>query len=94
MTDRSIAYKDLWKWYLEAEDLPDRRAEILHVFNLTKNLPHQSWQDQLLYLDNCPEDIIKAHKKLLKPEAARKLGFEAKAAKVEKVKKFNWEILC
>lgn len=88
MADRSITHGNLWTWYREAEDLPSRRAEILHIFNLQKNLPNQTWKDQVIYLENCPEEIIKAHRKLLKPEARRKLGLE-----VSKQTEWMWNAL-
>lgn len=91
MADRNIAYSDLWKIYRES----DRYKEhIIHWLDLKKNLPNMSWVIQLEVLDNAPEDIIKKHKKQLKPEALRKLGLEKKPAKQGKVKQRNWEILC
>lgn len=73
MADRSISHSDLWTIYRVA---PHLRPQIDHWFDLKKNLPNLSWKDQLIYLENCPEEIIKAHRKLLKPEARRKLGLE------------------
>lgn len=80
MSNRSILYSDLWKIWKES---PHYRAQIDHWMNLKKNLPVLSWKTQMEVLDNAPEDIIKAHVQLLKPEAKRKLGLEVKAKKKE-----------
>lgn len=94
MTDRTIEYRDLWSIYKAAEQ--PRKDFILHWLDLPKTLKIMSWKTQLEILDNAPEDIVEENKKLLKPEAARKLGLETKKTKVdkvEKVKKWSYNLM-
>lgn len=92
MADRNIAYSDLWAIYKSAEQ--PRKDFILHWLDLSKTLKIMSWKTQLEILDNAPEDIIKKHKRLLKPEARRKLGLETKKEKPAKYdKKWNYNLL-
>lgn len=78
MTDRSMAYSDLWTIYRASNRYKD---QILHWLDLPKTLPILSWKTQLEVLDNCPEEIIKKHQGLLKPEAMKKLGLAVRNKK-------------